>query len=336
MVDKTIVLNRVLMHMMDIEHHQVLFSDGFVDLNPTSLEYYDKKLEKIFYHPQLKEIELGNFASIILRSKQMLEDEEKYFEHSKIITREWFEIAALIQDMPNANLLFMDTRVNGEDYMVILKLNYKIAPCMVQEVDEEGHEVMRISQRQSVPSKSQNVEEAICVNTETNQVFIIEKKFMIDGKMDYYLNAQYLKGEPKMTDKEKIRIMEKSIQKVDRQYRINEFEPSVLIKQALTDCVVENKEVKPAEIAAKIFERDYGAQEECLEMMADLGVGEEDVVELTDSVEKMARCKLVTDTDIEVILSVDDYLSQNHVRKVVNEDGPISLVFDAIHEIVVK
>ena len=43
MVDKTIVLNRVLMHMMDIEHHQVLFSDGFVDLNPTSLEYYDKK-----------------------------------------------------------------------------------------------------------------------------------------------------------------------------------------------------------------------------------------------------------------------------------------------------
>ena len=43
--------------------------------------------------------------------------------------------------------------------MVILKLNYKIAPCMVQEVDEEGHEVMRISQRQSVPSKSQNVEE---------------------------------------------------------------------------------------------------------------------------------------------------------------------------------
>ena len=60
---------------------------------------------------------------------------------------------------------------------------------------------------------------------------------MIDGKMDYYLNAQYLKGEPKMTDKEKIRIMEKSIQKVDRQYRINEFEPSVLIKQALTDCV---------------------------------------------------------------------------------------------------
>ena len=50
-MDKTIICNQVLMHMMDVEHNECRFSNGFVELNPTTLEYYDKKLEKIFNHP---------------------------------------------------------------------------------------------------------------------------------------------------------------------------------------------------------------------------------------------------------------------------------------------
>lgn len=335
-MDKTIICSQVLMHMMDIEHNTVHFSEGFVDLNPTSLEYYDKKLEKVFNHSNLKEIEVGNFASIVLRSKQMLEDDEKYLEHSKIITNEWFEIAKLIQDMPNANLLFMACRYDGQDHMVILKLNYKYAPVMVEEADEEGHQVMRISNAQMVPSKSQNVEEAIVVNIETNQVFIIEKKFMIDGKMGYYLNEQYLKGQPKMTDKEKLRIMRNAVKSVDEQYHVNEFETPALIKQALSDCLIENREVKPTEIASKIFENDYNAQEECLEMMGDLGLKEEDVVTVVDGIERMNKCKIITDTEMEITISVDDYLGENNIKKIKNEDGTWSLVLSNIRDIVVK
>ena len=335
-MDKTIICSRVLMHMMDIEHHHVQFSEGFVDLNPTSLEYYDKKLEKIFNHPNLKEIEVGNFASIVLRSKQMLEDDEKYMEHSKIITQEWFDIASLIQDMPNANILFMETRVDGQDHMVILKLNYKYAPVMVMEEDENGKEVMRISTRQTVPTKAQGIDEAIVVNTETSQVFLIEKRFLIDGKMGYYINEQYLKGTPKMTDKEKMRIMKKAVTSIDEQYHVNQFEAPVLIKQALTDCLLENREVKPIEIASKILEKDYGAQEECLDMMKDLGVKEDDVVSVVDGVERMAKCKIITDTDVEIMLTVDDYLNETNIHKIQNEDGTISLVLSNIHEVVVK
>lgn len=330
-MDKTIICNQVLMHMMDVEHNECRFSNGFVELNPTTLEYYDKKLEKIFNHPNLKEIEVGNFASIVLRAKQMFEDDEKYLEHSQIITKEWFAIAKLIQDMPNANVLFMSCRVDGMEHMVILKLNYKYAPVMVE---EEG--VMRISTRQMVPTKAQGVDEAIVVNVETNQVYIIEKRFMIDGKMGYYLNEQYLKGTPKMTDREKMRIMNKAVAHIDEQYHVNEKEASVLIKQALTDCLLNQTEVKPLQIASQILEKDYGAQEECLDMMKDLGIREEDIVTNMDSVEKMAKCKIVTDTDIQLVLDVQDYMDEINIKKVKNEDGTISIILSNIHEVVVK
>lgn len=335
-MDRTIVCSKVLMHMMDIVHHSVHYSEGFVELNPTSLEYYDKKLEKLFYHPNLKEISLGNFASIVLRAKQMFEGDAEYLEHSRIITKEWFDIASLIQDMPNSNLLFIQCRVDGMDHMAIIKLNYKVAPCMVEDADENGHKIMRISQRQSVPSKAQNVEEAIVINVETNQVYIVEKRFMIDGKMGYYLNDQYLKGQPLMTDKEKIKVMNKAIQKVDDAYQVNPLESTCLVKQALTECMVENKDVKPIEIASKIFEKDYGAQEECVEMMKDLGVSEDDVVIVNDSIEKMAKCKIITDTDMEIVMSVEDYLNEVNIRKILAEDGSYTLILEHIRDLVVK
>lgn len=319
------------MHMMDQEHHECIFSEGFVDLNPTSIEYYDKKLEKIFYHANLKEIEVGNFASIILRCKQMFESDEQYQEHSRVITKEWFDIASMIQDMPNSNLLFIQTRVDGQDHMVILKLNYKVASVMVNE-----EHVMRITSRQMVPSKSQGIEEAIIVNIETNQVFIIEKKFMIDGKMNYYINEQYLKGQPKMTDKEKMKVMNKALTAVEDHYHVHSFETPVLVKKALSDCLVENKEVKPIEIASKLMEGDYGAQEECVEMMKDQGVREDDVVVMVDGIEKMRRCKIITDTEVEIQVNVEDYLSGSTIKKVYNDDGSISLVISGVHDLVVK
>ena len=335
-MEKTIICNRIVIHMMDFEHNQIQHSNAFIDLNPTSLEYYDKKLEKVFYHPNLKETEVGNFHVMLLRAKGMLEDEQNFIAQSKITTQELFDLGRLIQDMPNCNILFVDCKVDGMQHIVIMKLNYKIAACNIIEEDQEGNQIIRISQKQMLPSKSQGVEEAIIVNLDTNQLFLIEKKFLIDGRNDFYLNQQYIKGQPKMNDTEKIKILTRSVSQFDHRYHVNDMEASALLKQALTDCVVSNQEVKPIQIAEKILERDYQAQEECTEKMRDLGIMDQDIVEVNDDIEKMSRLKIVTDTDVEIRMDVNDYLQQTNVEKKTNQDGTISLIFHNIREMSVK
>lgn len=333
----TIILDRILMHMMDFEHREIIFSDDFLELSPTMQEYYDKKVEKAWTSPQLKEIELGNFSSIILRSKDMIEDTEKYLTHSKTITEELYNLGALIQLMPNCNIIFVECKINGIKHMAIIKLNYKIAPVNVVEEDENGHKAIRITNRQTVPPKASPVEEAIIVNVEEDRVFIIEKRFEIDGKLDYYLNAQYLKGEPKMTDKQKVSILNKTITKVESQFGVNEFEPKALIKQEMMNCVLENKEIKPHEIASNLLERDYNAKEECIDILTDLGIDENMTISSSyESVEKMSKCKIVTDTDMEITLNVSDYLEETNIRKIKKEDGTYSIILDDIRDIVVK
>ncbi len=333
----TIIIDRILMHMMDFEHHQIFFSDDFLELSPTMQEYYDKKLEKAWLSPQLKELTLGDFAPIILRSKDMVEDDDKFFQHAKSITQELFDLGKMIQLMPNCNIIFVECKIDGMKHMVIIKLNYKLAPVNVLEEDENGNKVVRITNRQTVPTKTANVEEAILVNVEDNRVYLIEKRFEIDGRPDYYLNPQYIKGEPKMTDKQKVSLLNKTITKIESQFGVNEFEPKALIKQEMANRVLDHQDIKPHEIASVILERDYNAKEEALDILTDLGIAEEDTISQNfETVEKLSKCKLVTDTEIEITLNVSDYLEQNHIKKTRHEDGTYTIVLEDIHDITLK
>ena len=44
----TTIIDKILIHMLDMEHSQIIYSDQFIDLIEGTTEYYDKKIEKMF------------------------------------------------------------------------------------------------------------------------------------------------------------------------------------------------------------------------------------------------------------------------------------------------
>ena len=107
---------------------------------------------------------------------------------------------------------------------------------------------------------------------------LIEKRYMIDGKPGYYLNEQYIKGEPKLTDKQKMSIVNKVVKKVDSEYNVVEGDPLPLVKKELVDLVMDHRPVKPMELAKKVMGNDYNATEEVELIMRDLGIEEDDEI----------------------------------------------------------
>src|SRR5699024_11016785 len=106
-------------------------------------------------------------------------------------------------------------------------------------------------------NKTTAVEEAIIIDIENNSLSIIEKRFMIDGKPGYYLNDQYIKGEPKLSDKQKMSIVNKVVKKVDSEYAVFEGDPLPVVKKELAQLVMEHRPIKPMELAKKVVESDY-------------------------------------------------------------------------------
>lgn len=316
--------------MLDFEHRKIYHSTDFVDMNETSIDYYRKKVEKALNSPSLKELTVGSLHEMMLRSEKMIESQEEFIKQAHEMTDKLFALGSVIEEMPNSNVLFVDCYKNGERYVGALKLNYRYIPMSV--IDENN---IRITKKQVLPTMGSPVDEAIIVNVDAKKLFLIEKKYNIDGKLDFYLNAQWIKGEEKLTDKQKISTMKKVVRKMDDIYNVNDGKALPLMKHEIQEKIDTNQPVKPLEIVKKVLEKDGQAQEESEIMMKDLGIGEEDQIESL-SLTAMDKCKLVLDDEIEISLPIEEYLSGDKVEKVRQEDGTYSILLKDVSEVIVK
>lgn len=315
--------------MLDFEHKHIYYSDKFVDLNESNLEYYKKKVEKALYSSSSKELTVGSLHELILRANKMVESEDEFILQAKEITDKLYTLGAVIEDMPNCNVLVVDCYRDGERYIAVLKLNYRYIPFSIV---EEGS--VRIINKQVLPTAGSAVSEAIIINIDQGQLSIIEKKYMIDGRNDYYLNNQWIKGEEKLTDKEKFNTMKKVINKMDDMYHVNDIEALPLMKQELVSRLENHLPIRPLDITKKVLERDYQAQEESELMLKDMGIGEDDEIYTLGGT--LDKCKLVLDTDIEVNVLIDDYISGENIKKEVQSDGTINIILKNINEIKIR
>ena len=322
--------------MLDLEHSKVIYSDTFINLVEGTTEYYDKKIEKCLENTGIKELVVGSQHHLLQAARNMLESDETFKEESIKITQDLFNLCTKIEEMPNANLMFVELKVDGKKYILIIKLNYKTMPMsLIEEVD--GKQSIRFVNQQILPNKTTAIEEAIIINVENSILSIIEKRFMIDGKPGYYLNEQYIKGEPKLTDKQKMSIVNKVVKKVDSQYNVIDGDPLPVVKKELVDLVMEHRPVKPLELAKKVMGDDYNASEEVETIMKNLGIEEDDeIVNVPISLDRMSRCKLVLDDDRIIELNVEDYLDGIDIEKEIDENGKTKIILKNIQDIVVK
>lgn len=335
-MNNTIIIDKILIHMLDLEHSKVIYSDTFINLVEGTTEYYDKKIEKCLENTGIKELVVGSQHHLLQAARNMLESDETFKEESIKITQDLFNLCTKIEEMPNANLMFVELKVDGKKYILVIKLNYKTMPMsLIEEVD--GKQSIRFVNQQILPNKTTAVEEAIIINVEDSILSIIEKRFMIDSKPGYYLNEQYIKGEPKLTDKQKMSIVNKVVKKVDSQYNVIDGDPLPVVKKELVDLVMEHRPVKPLELAKKVMGDDYNASEEVETIMKDLGIEEDDeIVNVPISLDRMSRCKLVLDDDRIIELNVEDYLDGIDIEKEIDENGKTKIILKNIQDIVVK
>lgn len=332
----TTIIDKILIHMLDHEHNQVVYSDTFINLIEGTTEYYDKKLEKCLTNTSIRELITGTEHHLLQAARHMIIDDEQFIAESKKIANDLFQVCKNVEEMPNSNLMFIECKVDGKKFVIIIKLNYKITPVsLMEEVD--GKKAIRFINQQSLPPKTSAVEEAILINVDDDMISIIEKKFMIDGKPGYYLNEQYIKGEPKLSDKQKMSIVNKVVKKVDSEYNVFEGDSTALVKKEMIELVMDHKPIKPMEVAKKVMGDDYNATEEVETIMKDMGIEEDDeIVNIPISLDRMSRCKLVLDNDRTIELNVEDYLNHENILTETDYTGTTTITLNNIKEIKIK
>ena len=96
-------------------------------------EYYDKKIEKCLENSGIKQLIIGSEHHLLQSGRKMIENDDNFKEESIKITQDLFDLCTKIEEMPNANLMFVECKVDGKKYILIIKLNYKTMPMSLIE-----------------------------------------------------------------------------------------------------------------------------------------------------------------------------------------------------------
>lgn len=328
-MNKTIVVDKLLIHKLDMEERRVEYSKGLIDLANANLEYYDTKIEKCLESDQIKELIIPDNHFLLASAKGMVAniiDDKWFIGESEDIADEWFELCKYADEMPNSDLLFVECKIDGVKHVLILKLNYKYQPIHIAE-----DEIHKIVTRQVTPSQGSPVEEAIIIDIENNKLSIIEKKFKFDGKAMFYLNEQYVKGEPKFTDKQKLKYLVKVCKKIDNDYNVIDGDVLAPLHKTI---LLEGLPLDIHKTISTVFENDQIATNEAKEILNDLGIKDGEVIENIKSLDKMCRCKLKLNNERIVELDLDDYLEGVDFSTEHDENGCTQIIIKNIEEVV--
>lgn len=300
----TLIINKATMGYCDFESRKIIAPSNVMRLEEKESDYLHKKIEKLF-NLNLKEVKNINKGVKNLLAC-MTGDNDDFIDASKLLFNELINMCATLDNSPNAHVLFINFSLNNNNFIAIIKLNNKKVDTYKIH-DNYG----TIIYKWQMPASSATVEEGIIMNNTTSDVYLLEKKFEIDGKKDFYLNEHWLMGEKQLSYKEILDITLKSIYKLANAYDLeNKNEIPILFKEYINIAFEQCEDIYPYLIADEM-NFDHYFVDEIHKILEALGIDENIVIPnklmgLLDN--KYSKCKVKLDEEIEVTMSVDEYL----------------------------
>ncbi|NLJ59278.1 MAG: nucleoid-associated protein, partial [Tissierellia bacterium] len=233
----SVSIQKAILHILDTSLGMPVLSENLMSFNDSMREYTEKHILKCFNDADLKKTKFINEEGFFLKSVKEYGATANFIKFTFEVTEFFYRLLADNPDIKPCDLLFAQANVFNKDYMVILKLNYKKGYIHYTK-QEEGVKNIIIEQPCSLPSASQKIEEFIFIDTNTFEVFVKEKKCQVYNEACYYISRHILECKEEKPDKEKVKIITETADKIIKEY----YDDDMLMKSKVKNIIRENVE----------------------------------------------------------------------------------------------
>jgi hypothetical protein len=239
-------------------------------------------------------------------------------------------------DIPSADLLVVRFRAYEQEYLGLLKMNFKAGYTHRTFAEGENNNNEIIRYKAVLPTESQKLTEAAIINLQTLQVQVVEKKYEVNGEKTNYFSYLFLQCSSHLSHKTKLNIVTKAIEKVQRE-GLEEYaacEAQMNAKCIIQEEIEEKGGFVVEDLADKVFEEKPELRNAFQEQMEKYDMVKEEVIPQSENTtRKYQKQHLFTDTGIEIKIPMDLYKNSGKVEFITNPDGTISLLIKNIEHL---
>ncbi len=329
-----IILCQGIMHILDGTVGFPVLSDSELEIGPDLSDFIKAHIERISESDDTKKGEFHDDSELFLYLKGDYAQED-FVTCSKRIATHLYGIMNSNIDIPSGDLLVVVFRHEGNEYLGIMKMNYKT--FYTHNTKREGEESQNhmIKHQAILPSATQRLQEAAIIALSDYKILFTEKKYEVNGEKVNYFSKYVLQCHGPMSTKAKLKAVTKAVEQVDKAYYPeNDIERQVEVKKVLMEELEEQGSIQVASVTEKLFSGNEEMKQEFTEKIQKYHL-EEEVIEPVhpQTTKKLEKQVLTTDTGIEIKIPVSMMTQGDSVEFVTNVDGSITLVIKNIAQL---
>lgn len=333
-------IKKMIVHIMDSSIGMPVLSDTELVYGSEVAEFVRDHIAKIGSGDEMKECRFYQEESEVY---QMLAeyDDKDFVQMSKTAAGFLYEIMGSNIDIPPADLLVVRFREKETEYLAFLKMNYKslYTHRTMPLAEGEGNSNEIIRHKSILPSESQRLSEAAIIRLEDLTLWVLEKKYEVNGEKVNYFSYLFLKCSSHLSHKSKLSIVSRAVESVQKEGfdDTERFEKQMRAKQILQEEMQENGGFVVEEIAEKIFDNQPELKVAFQDKMEKYDMVKEKIEPRSENtVRKFQSQHLYTDTGIEIKIPMEQYKNPRSVEFITNPDGTVSVLIKNIEHLEAK
>lgn len=324
--DMSITFHNTIVHVLDTSIGHYILSSKNLALEDEIEAFITKHIGHLFESNEVARAVFNEEGELFKMIK--VYKEEDFYQFSCKIADKFFQYMLNDSYIKSGDVVVSSFTRNQENFLGIIKLNYREA--FTHQMDEDGDGIATSLIKQRSIFSSNKIDEALLINKDSCEVWLLDKS------KEKYL-AQLLEIENQLSIKEKLVVVEHITNEVIEEHFTNPVEVITTLKSNIAGHIFENSSVPVAEVIKETFKDYKEVEEECMQKMEQCGFKDEQIV-LTNPKEakKYISHKLKTNTGVEIKLPTQMIHDIDFIEFINEPNGTISIVLKNIGEIINK
>ncbi len=262
------------------------------------------------------------------------ENRKDFIAFSQAVAEQLFAIMSVHVMIPPCDLAVIQFNLMTQPHIALLKLNYQSTYTHFTDYESPQNVNTIMEYKTTLPSPNQKVAEAILIRLEDFQIRVLEKKYELDGQLDYYLSTHYLKCGTKLSSKDQMKIVQQTTDHVTKKFFDHNPEKQAEIRQTLYETLEETGKIDLEKFADQAFPTEKEIKEVFMDKLEKKGL-EEPIVTLEEKTitRTFEKQRVKTDNGIEIKIPMALYNDPSIMEFITGPDGKISIVLKNISKI---
>ncbi|EGO62885.1 nucleoid-associated protein [Acetonema longum] len=323
-----VTIKSAIIHILDTSAGLPVLSDRLMLIEKEIEDYISGIIDKSFHSDDVKEC---MFKAESTLWEQCQNASWNLIPISQSIAENMFSIMRRNAEIPVADVVMGISQMDGNDYLFMLKFDYRSAFTHFAGVKNDNKEINIIRYRTLLPAQAAKVPEGFFINMQTPSVKVIERQFTVDGIKDFYLSTQILACTENKTPRQKATKILKVAEKVAELYYAKEDEMNTHISSTMFDELQQEQPLVVENLGQKFFAKNPAAREEFFERLAAVDIGKDEILALSEKFQKkFGKQAIKTSSGVEIKIPTQVYSNVDEIEFINNPDGTVSLLIKNI------